>query len=165
MTTPSAAPAESPRWLDAEEMRAWRAFIDGTQRLLEVLNREVNDAHGLSLADYRILVLLSEAESKSMRMSDLAVGIVSSRSRLTHQIRRLEAVGIVTRRGCPDDRRGVLATLTTEGQRRLQEAAPTHVAGVRAHLIDLLDATEQRTIVEVFERADVALGADGRGSS
>ena len=164
MTTASAAPAESPRWLDAEEMRAWRAFIDGTQRLLEVLNREVNDAHGLSLADYRILVLLSEAESKSMRMSDLAVGIVSSRSRLTHQIRRLEAAGIVIRHECPDDRRGVLATLTTEGQRRLQEAAPTHVAGVRAHLIDLLDATEQRTIVEVFERADVALSADGRGS-
>jgi len=164
VTTASTAPAESPRWLDAEEMRAWRAFIDGTQRLLEVLNREVNDAHGLSLADYRILVLLSEAESKSMRMSDLAVGIVSSRSRLTHQIRRLEAAGIVTRRECLDDRRGVLATLTTEGQRRLQEAAPTHVAGVRAHLIDLLDATEQRTIAKVFERADVALGADGRGS-
>ncbi len=164
MTTASVQPAESARWLNADEMRAWRAFIDGTQRLLEVLNREVNEAHGLSLADYRILVLLSEAESHSMRMSDLAVGIVSSRSRLTHQIRRLEAAGIVSRQECVDDRRGVLATLTAEGRRRLQEAAPTHVAGVRAHLIDLLDAAEQRTVAAVFERADAALGADGRGS-
>jgi DNA-binding MarR family transcriptional regulator len=164
VTTASIQPGESARWLNADEMRAWRAFIDGTQRLLEVLNREVNEAHGLSLADYRILVLLSEAESHSMRMSDLAVGIVSSRSRLTHQIRRLEAAGIVSRQECVDDRRGVLATLTAEGRRRLREAAPTHVAGVRAHLIDLLDAAEQRTIAEVFERAEAALGADGRGS-
>ena len=164
MTSASAEPAESPRWLNAEEMRAWRAFIDGSQRLLEVLNREVSDAHGLSLADYRILVLLSEAESHSMRMSDLAVGIVSSRSRLTHQIRRLEAAGIVLRQECVDDRRGVLATLTAEGHRRLRKAAPTHLAGVRTHLIDLLDVAEQRTIADAFERADAALGADGRGS-
>jgi len=155
---------ESPRWLDPGEMRAWRAFIDGSQRLLEVLNRELSDAHGLSLADYRILVLLSEANSQAMRMSDLADGIVASRSRLTHQIRRLEAAGIVTRQECVDDKRGVLAILTAEGRRRLEAAAPTHLEGVRKHLIDQLGAAEQRTITEVFERADAALAEPVRGS-
>jgi len=155
---------ESPRWLDPGEMRAWRAFIDGSQRLLEVLNRELSDAHGLSLADYRILVLLSEANSRAMRMSDLADGIVASRSRLTHQIRRLEAAGIVTRQECVDDKRGVLAILTAEGRRRLEAAAPTHLEGVRKHLIDQLGAAEQRTVTEVFERADAALAEPVRGS-
>lgn len=155
---------ESPRWLEPGEMRAWRAFIDGSQRLLEVLNRELSDAHGLSLADYRILVLLSEADSQAMRMSDLADGIVASRSRLTHQIRRLEAAGIVTRQECVDDKRGVLAILTAEGRRRLEAAAPTHLEGVRKHLIDQLGAAEQRTITEVFERADAALAEPVRGS-
>jgi len=155
---------ESPRWLDSGEMRAWRAFIDGSQRLLEVLNRELSDAHGLPLADYRILVLLSEAESQAMRMSDLADGIVASRSRLTHQIRRLEAAGIVTRQECVDDKRGVLAILTAEGRRRLEAAAPTHLEGVRKHLIDQLGVAEQRTITEVFERADAALAEPVRGS-
>ena len=155
---------ESPRWLEPGEMRAWRAFIDGSQRLLEVLNRELSDAHGLSLADYRILVLLSEANSRAMRMSDLADGIVASRSRLTHQIRRLEAAGIVTRQECVDDKRGVLAILTAEGRRRLEAAAPTHLEGVRKHLIDQLGVAEQRTITEVFERADAALAEPVRGS-
>ena len=59
-----------PCWLNGDEMRAWRAFVDGSQHLLEVLNRELSDAHGLSLADYRILVILSEAESNAVRMSD-----------------------------------------------------------------------------------------------
>jgi len=156
--------AGSPRWLDPGEMRAWRAFIDGSQRLLEVLNRELSDAHGLSLADYRILVLLSEAESQAMRMSDLADGIVASRSRLTHQIRRLEAAGIVTRQECVDDKRGVLAILTAEGRRRLEAAAPTHLEGVRKHLIDQLGSAERHTITEVFERADAALAEPVRGS-
>ncbi|WP_127784562.1 MarR family transcriptional regulator [Rhodococcus sp. X156] len=144
-------------------MRAWRAFIQGSQRLLEALNRELSEAHGLTLADYRILVILSETEGNSVRMSDLADGIVSSRSRLTHQVRRLEEAGLVRREECPDDRRGILATLTAEGRRQLEEAAPTHLAGVRAHLIDQLDAAELRTMAEVLERADSALVREARG--
>lgn len=152
--TDLSAQHDDPHWLNAEEMRAWRAFINGSQRLLEVLNRELSEAHGLSLADYRILVILSEAESNSVRMSELADGIVSSRSRLTHQVRRLEAAGIVRREECQDDRRGILAALTEEGRRRLAEAAPTHLAGVRKHLIDQLSRAERRTIADVFERTD-----------
>jgi len=150
--SPSSPAVAQPRWLNDSEMRAWRAFINGSQRLIEVLNRELTEAHGLSIADYRILVLLSESDTGSLRMSELAEGIVSSRSRLTHQVRRLEEQGLVRRQDCPSDRRGVLAVLTDAGRTRLATVAPTHVAGVRRHLVDHLSPAEQRTVAEVFGR-------------
>ncbi|MBJ7321593.1 MAG: MarR family transcriptional regulator, partial [Rhodococcus sp.] len=78
-------------------MRAWRAYVDGGQRLMEVLNRDLQDRHDLSMAEYRILVMLSEADDGSIRMSELADGVLSSRSRLTHQIRRMEVQDMVRR--------------------------------------------------------------------
>ncbi|WP_425503978.1 MarR family winged helix-turn-helix transcriptional regulator [Rhodococcus triatomae] len=144
-------------WLTAEEMRAWRGYMDGNQRLMSVLNRDLQEMHGLSLADYRILVLLSESEDGSLRMSGLADGILSSRSRLTHQVRRMEAEGMVARDTCVEDGRGVRAVLTPEGRRRLAEAAPTHVAGVRANLINLLTKSQLKMLAEVFERVEKAV--------
>ncbi|NLG55316.1 MAG: MarR family transcriptional regulator [Rhodococcus sp.] len=143
-------------WLTADEMRAWRGYMDGNQRLMSVLNRDLQEAHGLSLADYRILVFLSESEDGSLRMSSLADGILSSRSRLTHQIRRMEMDGLVKRDSCVEDGRGVRAIITDEGRRRLSEAAPTHVAGVRSNLINLLTKTQLKVLAEVFERVDKA---------
>ncbi|WP_207390313.1 MarR family transcriptional regulator [Rhodococcus sp. ABRD24] len=145
-------------WLGAGEMRAWRSFIDGSQRLMDVLNRELEAGHDLSLAEYRILVMLSESPDGSLRMSDLADGVLSSRSRLTHQIRRMEAEGMVERSQCVEDGRGVLAVITDEGRRRLAEAAPTHLAGVRNYMIDLLSKPEMRVLAEVFEKVDEAIG-------
>nr|WP_255450115.1 MarR family transcriptional regulator [Skermania sp. ID1734] len=150
--------SDGPRWLAANEQRAWRSFIDGQQRLLDALNRELQVKHDLTLADYRILVLLSESADNSLRMSDLADGVLSSRSRLTHQIRRLEQQRIVRRSNCVEDGRGVLAHLTDEGRRRLEEAAPTHVEGVRRHFIDLLDTRQLAVIAEVFGQVDAAIG-------
>lgn len=144
-------------WLGAEEMRAWRGFIDGSQRLMAVLNRELQSAHDMSLAEYRILVMLSESPDGSLRMSDLADGVLSSRSRLTHQIRRMETEGMVERSQCVEDGRGVLAVITDEGRRRLAEAAPTHLAGVRHYLINLLDKQEMRALAEVFDKVDSAI--------
>lgn len=161
MSGPAPTPASGPeptRWLDESEARAWRAFITGSQRLTEVLNRELSDAHGITIDDYRILVLLSESAHGALRMSDLADGIVASRSRLTHQVRRLEAHGVVRREVCPSDGRGVLAVLTEPGRSLLADIAPTHVAGVRKHLIDLLDPAEQALLATVFTRIDEALG-------
>lgn len=147
-----------PRWLTAAEQRAWRSYMDGNQRLMEVLNRDLQDAHDLSLAEYRILVLLSESPNGSLRMSDLADGLLSSRSRLTHQIRRMEAQGMVMRDTCLEDGRGVLAVLTEEGRRRHADAAPTHVESVRRNLIDLLTKTQLRVLAEVFEKVEDAIG-------
>ena len=151
--------ADAPRWLGTAEMRAWRGFIEGSQRLMEVLNRELQSLHGISLADYRILVMLTESPDGSVRMSELADGILSSRSRLTHQVRRMEVDGLVARSTCVEDGRGVLALITPLGREKLAEAAPTHVRGVRSYLIDLLDDTELATVATVFDKVDAALDA------
>ncbi|NLE80645.1 MAG: MarR family transcriptional regulator [Rhodococcus sp.] len=147
-----------PNWLTPAEQRAWRGYMDGSQRLMEVLNRDLQQHHDLSLADYRILVLLSESSDGSLRMSDLADGVMSSRSRLTHQIRRMENEGMVVRDTCIEDGRGVLAVITDEGRRRLAVAAPTHVVGVRRNLVDLLTKNQLKVLAEVFERVDKAMG-------
>ena len=96
----------------------------------------------MALADYEILVHLSEAPNRRMRMSELADATKSSRSRLTHQIDRLEKAGWVERERCEDDRRGAFATMTTAGWEFLVDAAPRHVASVRARLVDVLTPDE-----------------------
>jgi DNA-binding MarR family transcriptional regulator len=150
------------RWLSEAEQRAWRAYLDGNQQLLDQLNRYLQREDDLTLAEYRILVLLSESPSRSLRMSELADGVLSSRSRLTHQIRRMEEQGMVRRVSCADDGRGVLAELTDTGMRRLRAAAPGHVADVRRHFIDLMTPEQLAVITEVFEkvRRAVAESAD-----
>ncbi|PWJ53254.1 transcriptional regulator, MarR family [Quadrisphaera granulorum] len=127
------------RWLDADEQRIWRLYLEATQLLSRRLGQELDESeHDLSLADYELLVRLSESPDRSLRMSDLADDLVHSRSRLTHAISRLEARGLVERRACPEDRRGVLAVMTPAGFAALEAAAPLHVAGVREHLFDRL---------------------------
>lgn len=149
---------DEPNWLTAEEQHAWRTYMDGNYRLMDVLNRDLQEAHGLTLAEYRILVLLSEAPDGRLRMSDLADGVLSSRSRLTHQIRRMEDEGLVLRCACAEDGRGVLAALTDEGRARLTEAAPTHVASVRRNLIDLLSKSQIKTLAQIFTKVAAAVG-------
>src|SRR5439155_26236556 len=104
-----------PRWLDAEEQRTWRAFLGATKLLFEQLDRELQRDAGMPHAYYEILVVLSEAPRRTLRMSDLAARARSSRSRLSHAVAKLEAQGWIRRRPCPDDRRGQLAELTDAG--------------------------------------------------
>lgn len=137
-------------WLDPDEMRAWRTYIEASDRLQGVLNRSLQAKHGMTMDDYRILVFLSEAPERSLRMSDIADGIVASRSKLTHQIRRLEEAGLVERAGCSSDKRGVLATLTDEGLRRLEKAAPDHVSDVRRFMVDAMTVRQLRTLGDAF---------------
>ncbi|GAB4582397.1 MarR family winged helix-turn-helix transcriptional regulator [Nocardia sp. IFM 10818] len=148
--------AAEPRWLTPEQQRAWRAYMDGSQRLMADLNRQLQRDSDLSFADYRILVKLSEAPGRSLRMSDLADGVLSSRSRLTHQIRRLEAQRMVRRTACEDDGRGVLAQLTEEGMRRLRAAAPGHVAAVRRYFIDLLTPQQLAAVAAALDLVNLA---------
>ncbi len=132
--------------------------MDGHQRLMTELNRQLQRDSDLTIAEYRILVLLSEAPDRSLRMSELADGVLSSRSKLTHQIRRLETQQMVRRNTCLEDGRGVLAELTDEGMRRLEAAAPGHVEAVRRHFIDLLAPAQLEVIGEVFGRVDEEIG-------
>ena len=126
------------RWLDADEQGAWRAFLEASQLLFERLDRRLQRHAGLSHADYEILVRLSEAEGRRLRMSELAACTLFSRSRLSHAVARLERDGMVRRQGCPSDGRGTFAVLTPKGLDRLADAAPAHVEEVRRHVFDRL---------------------------
>jgi DNA-binding MarR family transcriptional regulator len=153
---------EPVRWLTTEEQQAWRALVRGSALLLERLDAELVEAHRLTLADYEILVWLSEAPRGGLRMSELADRALVSRSRLTYRIDRLAAEGLVERRPCPSDRRGSLAVLTPTGRRRLERAAPTHVDGVVAYLIDHCSSRDLAAIGRVFGAVAEALDAPDR---
>jgi DNA-binding MarR family transcriptional regulator len=141
-----AGPSTEPRWLDDEEQATWRAYLRATHLLTVQLERELSRDSGLSHADYQILVQLSEAPDRRLRMSDLATFTQSSRSRLSHAVARLERAGWVGRESCPTDKRGSFAVLTDDGFATLAAAAPDHVAGVRAHLFDQLSAEQVRQL-------------------
>ncbi len=140
------------RWLTDTEMHAWRSYIVATLMLRHRLHRELADAHDVSLADYEVLVCLSSGPHNRMRMTELASMLGSTKSRLSHQVGRLEVLGIVRRGKDPEDKRGVVAELTDEGMAVLERAAPTHVQGVREHLIDLLTTEEQIAMGQAFSR-------------
>ena len=131
-----------PRWLNDSEQRAWRAWIASSQLLLDRLSRDIHAQHGLTMADYEILVRLSESADHRVRMSDLADRTLASRSRLSHQIDRMEKRGFVLREQCTDDKRGQFAVLTETGWQTLVAAAPDHVQSVRTHLVDVLSPAE-----------------------
>lgn len=126
-------------------MEAWQAFLRASIRLMDRLDAEL-DGHGLSLADYEILVNLSAEAAGELRMTELAARTLVSRSGLTRRLDRLVESGLVERRNCPTDRRGVYAVLTAAGRRRLEAAAPTHVEGVRRHFISQLEGQDLRAL-------------------
>lgn len=142
-----------PRWLDDDEQRAWRAFLGANRLLFDRLSQELQRDAGLPHTYYEILVELSETPGRTMRMSELADRTLSSRSRLSHAVARLEEAGWVRRDDCPTDRRGALAVLTDEGFAKLASAAPRHVEGVRTHLFDQLtpeQVVQMRAISEAI---------------
>ena len=138
-------------WLTREQQRSWRAFLVGTTLLMERLDRDLREQHRLSLPEYEILVRLSEAEDGRMRMAVLADSMSHSRSRVTHTVGRMETAGLVARDACVSDGRGVEAVLTDEGRAVLEAAAPTHVAGVRRLLVDLVDRDDFAAVGRVFD--------------
>ena len=111
----------------------------------KLLTRQLDrDLHpfGLSINDYEILVVLSEAPGHRLRMTDLADATAQSRSRLSHQITRMEGSGLVRRDSCPGDKRGLFAVLTNTGLATIEQVAPHHVDSVRRHFISLLDDSQ-----------------------
>lgn len=109
----------------------------GMTLLLDRLDDDLRRTCDLSLVEYEILVRLSEREGRQLRMAQLADALGHSRSRVTHTITRMERAGLVVRSSSPDDGRGIVATMTEEGYDLLVRIAPTHVTGVREHLVDL----------------------------
>ncbi|MBT2368582.1 MarR family transcriptional regulator [Streptomyces sp. ISL-10] len=125
------------RWLTDDEQCTWRTHLEVNKLLMHQLEKDLQP-FGLTNNDYEILVNLSESAERRMRMSDLAAATLQSKSRLSHQITRMENAGLVRRENCESDRRGLYAVLTDDGIATMQKVAPHHVASVRKHFIDLL---------------------------
>ena len=138
-----------PRWLSPDEQQAWRATVHLSQLLMRQLDRDLN-VHGLNGHDYEILVELSEAPGQRLRMTELADATSQSRSRLSHQISRMEKRGLVRRDDCEGDKRGTFAVLTAEGMAVIERVAPDHVENVRRHFVDRLSPRQLEEIRDAF---------------
>ena len=150
------------KWLSQDEQRAWRGFLLASRLVMDRLGRELSESHDLSLTDYGILVRLSEEGDRRLRMTDLAASSGLSKSRLSHQMNRLEARGLTSRSNCPDDARGTFAQLTEHGFEVLTQASHVHVDGVRAHLLDFLKPEQVAEMAMWSERIVRHLDNDGR---
>src|SRR5262245_16892632 len=137
------------RWLSEEEQRTWRLFLQACQSVFTATDAQLVRDSGLPHGYYEILVHLSEAPSRALRMTQLARASTYSKSRLSHAVARLEERGWVQRRDCPTDRRGQIAQLTDEGFAALAAAAPGHVDQVRRSLMDALTPEQVRQLGEI----------------
>ena len=150
-----------PRWLDADEQHAWRAYLRGSRLLESSLDRDLQQ-HGVQLSEYEIISMLSESADRKLRMSALANMVVQSRSRLTHTAARLEKRGWVRREACVGDRRGVELVLTDEGLDAVRQLATVHVASVHAHLTEHLSRAQFLSLGEAMEA--IAAGIESTGA-
>jgi DNA-binding MarR family transcriptional regulator len=140
------------RWLSGEEQHAWRAFLTATQTLFSTVEAQLQRESGIPHGYYEILVRLSEAPDRALRMSQLAEASTSSKSRLSHAVTRLEERGWVQRLDCATDRRGQIARLTDTGFAALEAAAPGHVEQVRQSLFDILTAEEVARLAAISDK-------------
>lgn len=140
------------KWLTAAEQRLWRDQLRLTQKLFDVLEKELLRDAGLSAADYSVLVPLSEAPAGVLRSRELRNEILWERSRLSHQVRRMEDRGLVRREECDTDGRGSMVRLTAAGRRAVERAAPQHVEAVRRYYVDVLSKDEIAQLTQVYER-------------
>ena len=138
--------------LSPQEMDAWLAFLKAHAKVTALLDRELLDEHGISLAGYEVLAFLSRAEDRHMRMSDLAGAVLISPGAVTRRVEALEARGLVTRSRSTDDARVVEAALTEAGIDVLKALTPTHVRGVRAHFVDQLRPKELQQVAKALWR-------------
>lgn len=141
---------DSPRWLDADEQQAWRAYLDATRLLLRDLDNQLTRDSGISFTDFELLVVLSEAPDRRRRMSELADAVTTTRSGVTRAISRLVECGWVKRVRCDDDKRGMSAELTEAGMKTLAAASPGHAAAVRENMFDLVDPTDLGALTRTF---------------
>jgi DNA-binding MarR family transcriptional regulator len=143
--------------LDIAEQKSWQNFLDSTLRLYATLNRRLTEAHQLSLFDVRVLDVLDRSPTGCVRMGDLAESLASLPSRLTRQVRRLEAQGLVGRKASPEDGRGVVATITSDGRAIAREAMATYAEGIRAHFLGPLSRSQVVSVGENCRRISAAL--------
>ncbi|KUI37025.1 MarR family winged helix-turn-helix transcriptional regulator [Mycobacterium sp. GA-2829] len=143
-------------WLSADEQRVWRGYLAMVAELQAAMNRQLQRDCGLSLADYEVLVALSERGAQ--RMYELGEALSWEQSRLSHQLRRMRDRGLVSRAGATEDRRGATVALTDAGRTALRTAAPGHAALVRQVLFDGMSADQRAAFGEVIDGVRARLG-------
>lgn len=140
------------RWLSDEEQRMWRRYRDMNQLLDLAVERQLQRDAAMSQSDYSVLVSLSEAEGPGLRARDLGAALGWDRSRVSHQVRRMEGRGLVAKNECAEDGRGTIVSLTDAGAQAISSVAPKHVEKVRELFIDVISEDEVRLLTEIYER-------------
>lgn len=143
------------RWLNKEEQQLWRAYLGAFSRLDEILNDDLEINAGFDLLTYEILVNLSEAPARSMRMSELAKKVSAQKSRLTYRITLLEQDGWVQRRTTEQDGRGLICVLLDKGFSILERFAPLHVEGVLKNFIEPTSKADITVLTQMFDEIAV----------
>jgi DNA-binding MarR family transcriptional regulator len=140
------------RWLTEDEQRAWRGLLQMTAQLNARMNRQLQDEAGISLADYEVLVVLSEAPEGRRRVFELAELLAWEQSRVSHQLARMQRRELVARQECPTDARGAFAVLTETGRAAIDRAALGHVETVRHLVFDGLSPDQLAALSAVSYR-------------
>ena len=139
-----------PRWLDDEEQQLWRLMLAGFTKISRTIDDRLQAGGDISSPEFSVLVALSEAQDRTLRLRELCEELGWDRSRASHQVTRMKKRGLLTKKKCPGDARGVLVTLTDQGMSHLEEAVPDHVETVRRLIFDHLDADRADKISEFF---------------
>ncbi|MCK9928093.1 MarR family transcriptional regulator [Frankia sp. Mgl5] len=165
---PPAAPAgagAAVSWLTRREQRVWRRYLLMTSQLTVWMNRQLAAEAGISLADYDVLVRLTDTPEGRLRVTKLARELSWEQSRLSHHVARMQRRGLVAREECADDGRGALVVLTERGRAMIEQAAPAHVAFVREHVFDMLTEAQVDALDAIATSVLARLAADDHPSS
>ena len=155
-----AGPSAGGGWLDEREQQAWRGFLDLHAQLTLALGRQLQREAELSTADYGVLVHLSEAPEEELRVFQLGDALQWEKSRLSHQLKRMEQRGLVERRACPTDARGAHVAITDLGRRTIEQAAPAHVEQIRRLFFDAITAHQVEQLATIAEAVLANLAND-----
>lgn len=147
------------RWLNDEERALWRDYLALQGRLHLEIQRDLKRSSSLTEPEFEVLVYLSEADAP-LRMTALADVLMWERSRLSHQVTRMVKRGLVQRTSCPEDGRGAFVSVTPDGVREIEKAAPDHVATVRREFLDRLDEPDKRELARLLALVRGPAGAE-----
>lgn len=139
-----------PRWLEDDEQQLWRLMLAGFNKISRTIDDRLQEGSDISSSEFSVLVTLSEAQDRTLRLRELCDELGWDRSRASHQVTRMKKRGLLTKSKCPGDARGVLVTLTDQGMAHLEEAVPDHVETVRRLVFDNLDPDRADRIREFF---------------
>ncbi|MCU1435804.1 MAG: MarR family transcriptional regulator [Pseudarthrobacter sp.] len=148
---------EKTQWLDERETGVWRGFLEASQQMAAAMDRQLVRESQLSGAEFAVLVSLSEHADGMVRARDLGRSLGWDRSRLSHLLKRMEARGLLERKNCPSDARGLDVEITVDGRKAIQHAAPGHVEFVRTHFFDRLTRAEQDALASVSRKIIASL--------